>query len=350
MENTKKIGWGQFLLLLFMCRAFALMTFTPLSSAGGGLSLQMAAAAISAVIQAVLLIPTVLLKKSATGAALEKNKAFGIFAAVLYLLFFLFYTAGSLLHFQDFLQARFFPTSDSSLWITALLIVCVYCACRGIEALGRSGVLLFWLFIAALVIMCISSAQDLDLDNISFGADISGGLFSAVMDDLARSGEICAAAFLAGHVREKLRCGVYGMLASKLILIAAVTLLITAVLGDFAVLADYPFLSVGTFGGTRFIQRGDALYLIVWTVAAVINISLFIRISGGLIEEVFPKFKYGSSVSAVIVLAAALCFTLTDTPVSLIYSTVCSGWAVILLAGLIPLAAYIAQRKGRSGS
>lgn len=350
MENTKKIGWGQFLLLLFMCRAFALMTFTPLSSAGGDLSLQMTAAAISAVIQAVLLIPTVLLKKSATGAALERNKAFGICAAVLYLLFFLFYTAGSLLHFQDFLQARFFPTSDSSFWIAALLIVCVYCACRGLEALGRSGVLLFWLFIAALIIMCISSVQDFELDNISFGADISNGLFSAVMDDLARSGEICAAAFLAGHVREKLRCGVYGMLASKLLLIEAVTLLITAVLGDFAVLADYPFLSVGTFGGTRFIQRGDALYLIVWTVAAVINISLFIRISGGLIEEVFPKFKFGSSVSAAIVLAAALCFTLTDTPVSLIYSTVCSGWAVILLAGIIPFTAYIVQRKGRSGS
>lgn len=348
MENNKKISWGQFLLLLFMCRAFALMTFTPLSSAGGGLSVQMAATAISAVVQAVLLIPTVLLKKSATGAALEKSKVFGIFAAVLYLLFFLFYTAGSLLHFQDFLQARFFPTSDSSLWIAALLIVCVYCACRGIEALGRSGVLLFCLFITALIIMCVSSAQDFEVDNICFGTDISGGLFSAVMDDLARSGEICAAAFLAGHVREKLRCGVYGMLASKLILTEAVTLLIAAVLGDFAALADYPFLSVGTFGGTRFIQRGDALYLIVWTVAAVINISLFIRISGGLIEEVFPKFKFGSSVSAVIVLAAALCFTLTDTPVSLIYGTVCSGWAVILLAGLIPLAAYIVQRKGRS--
>ena len=348
MENTKKIGWGQFLLLLFMCRAFALMTFTPLYSAGGGLSLQMTASAVSAVVQAVLLIPTVMLKKSATGAALEKNKAFGIFAAVLYLLFFLFYTAGSLLHFQNFLQARFFSTSDSRLWIAALLVVCVYCACRGIEALGRSGVLLFWLFIAALIIMCISSAQDFELDNIGFGTDISRGLFSAVMDDLARSGEICAAAFLAGHVREKLRCGVYGLLASKLLLIEAVTLLITAVLGDFAVLADYPFLSVGTFGGTRFIQRGDALYLIVWTVAAVINISLFIRISGGLIEEVFPKFRFGSSVSAVIVLAAALWFTLTKTPVSLIYSTVCSGWAVILLAGVIPLTAFIVQRKWRS--
>ena len=345
MENTQKIGWGQLLLLLFMCRVFTLMTFVPIAAAGNGLSLQMTAAAVSAVIQAVILIPVVMLKKSVTAAALEKNKAAGITAAVLYLLFFLFYAAGCLIHFQNFLHARFFPASDSSLWIAVLLIVCVYCGCLGIEALGRSGVLLFWLFLAALIIMCISSAQDMDLKNIGFGTDLSGGLFSAVMSDLARNGEICAAAFLAGHVREKLRCGVYGLIASKLVLVEFVTLLIAAVLGDFAALTDYPFLAVGTFGGTRFIQRGDALYLIVWTVTAVINTALFLRISGGLIGEVFPKFRFGTSVSALLVFVAVLCFTLTDIQLSEIYDTICSGWAIILLTGIIPLIVLIAQRK-----
>lgn len=348
MENTQKIGWGQLLLLLFMCRVFTLMTFVPISAAGGGLSLQMTAAAVSAVIQAVILIPVVMLKKSVTRAALEKNKAAGIITAVLYLLFFLFCAAGSLMHFQKFLRARFFPTSGSSLWIAMLLIVCVYCGCLGIEALGRSGVLLFWLFLAALIIMCISSAGDFDAANISFDNNFSGGLFSAVMSDLARNGEICAAAFLAGHVREKLRCGVYGLIASKLVIVELSALLIAAVLGDFAVLTDYPFLSIGTFGGTRFIQRGDALYLIVWTVTAVINIALFLRISGGLIAEAFPKFRFGTAVSALLVFGAVLCFTLTDTPISAIYNTVCSGWAVILLAGLIPLIVLITQRKRKT--
>lgn len=345
MENTQKIGWGQLLLLLFMCRVFTLMTFVPIYAAGGSLSLQMTAAAVSSVIQAVILIPVVTLKKSASRAAFEKNKAAGMIAAVLYLLFFLFYAAGSLMSFRNFLHARFFPTSGSILWIAVLLIVCVYCGCLGIEALGRSGALLFWLFLAAFVIMCVSSAGDIDTSNISLDVNISGGLFSAVMSDLARNGEICAAAFLAGHVREKLRCGVYGLVASKLVLAELAALLIAAVLGDFAVLSDYPFLSVGTFGGTRFIQRGDSLYLIVWTVTAVINIALFLRVSGEIIGEIFPKFKFGTAVSALLVFAAALCFTLTDTPLSGIYDTVCSGWAVILLTGLIPLITLIIQRK-----
>lgn len=346
MEKTQKIGWGQFLLLLFMCRVFTLMTFAPASANSGDLTLQMTAAVISTVIQAVLMIPIVLLKKSVTETALEKNRFCGILTAAVYLLFFLFYAVNSLLHFQKFLSARFFRHSGSIIMLAVLLAVCVYCACLGVEALGRSGVLLFWLFLAALVIMVLYSAQDFDITNLIFGKLEEKNLFTAVMDDIARNGEICAAAFLAKHVRDKLRCGVYGLLASKLILIEAVTLLITAVLGDFARLTDYPFLTVGTFGGTGFIQRGDALYLIVWTVTAVINISLFLHISAGLIAEVFPKIKFSASIAAVIVFAAAAALTLTGAELSERGFRLLSGCSIILLTGVIPLI-YLLLNKSK---
>lgn len=345
MEQTQKIGWGQFLLLLFMCRVFTLMTFVPFAANGDNLTLQMTAAVISTVIQAVLLIPIVLLKKSVTQTALAKNRFCGIIIAAVYLLFFLFYTVNSLLHFQKFLSVRFFNDSGNIIMLAVLLAVCVYCACLGVEALGRSGVLLFWLFIAALIIMVLYSAQDFDMTNLIFGRIRENDIFTAVMDDIARNGEICAAAFLAKHVREKLRCGVYGLLASKLILIEAVTLLITAVLGNFARLTDYPFLTVGTFGGTGFIQRGDSFFLIVWTITAVINISLFLHISAGLMAEVFPKIKFSTSIAAVIVFAAAAVLTLTGAELSEKGFTLLSGCSIILLTGVIPLILYMICKK-----
>lgn len=345
MEQTQKIGWGQFLLLLFMCRVFTLMTFVPFAANGDNLTLQMTAAVISTVIQAVLLIPIVLLKKSVTQTALAKNRFCGIIIAAVYLLFFLFYTVNSLLHFQKFLSVRFFNDSGNIIMLAVLLAVCVYCACLGVEALGRSGVLLFWLFIAALIIMVLYSAQDFDMTNLIFGRIRGNDIFTAVMDDIARNGEICAAAFLAKHVREKLRCGVYGLLASKLILIEAVTLLITAVLGNFARLTDYPFLTVGTFGGTGFIQRGDSFFLIVWTITAVINISLFLHISAGLMAEVFPKIKFSTSIAAVIVFAAAAVLTLTGAELSEKGFTLLSGCSIILLTGVIPLILYMICKK-----
>lgn len=360
MEKTKRyIGWGQFLLLLFMCRVFTLMTFVPFAQDGGGLSLRLTAAAVSTAIQAVLLIPVVMLKKSATGAVLEKNRVCGAVAAALYLLFFLFYTANSLLHFQSFLSARFFPYADSLLWIAVMLAVCVYCACLGTEALGRSAVLLFWLFILTLIAMGVSSAGEADPANLYFAPLKSDGLFRAVIDDLSRNGEICAAAFLAGRVRPTeqtvsdgkkrggLRCGVYGLLASKLVLAEAVMLTVAAVLGDFASLTDYPFLALGTFGGERFIQRGDSLYLIVWTVTAVLNVSLFLHIAAELFGEVFPKMRFGTAVSAVLVFGIVLVPAMSGNSFSGLYSTVCSGWSVILLAGIIPLAALLVSGKGK---
>ena len=368
MEKTKHyIGWGQFLLLLFMCRVFTLMTFVPFTRDGEGLSLRLTAAAVSTTVQAVLLIPVVMLKKSATEVILEKNKACGIIAAALYLLFFLFYTVNSLLHFQSFLSARFFPYAESLLWIAVILAVCVYCACLGTEALGRSAVLLFWIFIVTLIVMGVSSARETDAANLYFDSIKWDGLFRAVIEDLSRNGEICAAAFLAGRVRSKdqarfneqavpggkkqgdLRCGVYGLLASKLVLAEVVMLLIAAVLGDFAALTDYPFLALGTFGGERFIQRGDSLYLVVWTITAVLNVSLFLHISAELFGEVFPKMRLRTALSALLVFGILFAVTVTKTSFAKLYGLMCSGWAVILLAGIIPLAALLVsgKRKGK---
>lgn len=350
MEDKKMIGWGQLLLLLFMCRVFTLMTFVPFADSTETLTIRIAATAIGAVIQGILLIPVVILRGSVTGLALQKNKPAGIILAVLYLVFFFFYTAGSLIDFRGFLSDRFFPSAGNILWIGVLLIVGVYCGCLGIEALGRSAVLLFWLFIAALVIMCISSIHEIDPANLSFGFTNTDGLFSAVLKDLSRNGEICALAFLAGNVRDRLRCGVYGLLASKLVLIFAATLLITAVLGDFAFLTQYPFLAVGATGDARFVERGDALYLMVWTITAIINIALFLHISAGLIGEVFPKCRYRTTISAVIVFALTTCFALTGLSFSEAYDIVCSGWSIILLAGVIPLIVLITRKGGKKSN
>lgn len=350
MERKHYIGWGQLLLLLFMCRVFTLMTFVPFARDGEGLTLRLTAAAVSTAVQAVLLIPAVMLKKSAAEVILSKNKPCGVIAAALYLLFFLFVTANSLVHFQSFLSARFFPYADSILWIGVMLIVCVYCACLGTEALGRSAVLLFWIFVISLAAMAISSAGEIDSANLYFEPLTKDGLFSAVLDDLSRSGEICAAVFLAGRVRPAeqgrcgLRCGIYGLLASKLVLAETVMLLVAAVLGDFALLSDYPFLALGTFGGERFIQRADSLYLVVWTITAVLNVSLFLHIAAGLFGEVFPKMKFRTAVPALIVFALLPLVTSAGKIFSQLQSAVCSGWAVILLAGIIPLAALIASR------
>lgn len=337
------IGWGQLLLLFFMCRTFTLMTFVPFSQ--GDLSLQLTASAISAAIQAIILIPVVFLKSSATGVLMKRSHLLGTTAAILYLLFFLLYAVNGLLHFQKFLSERFFPTADSTLWIGVILIVCVYCGYLGIEALGRSSVIVFLLFALAVAAMLFSSKGNFDASNLYLSSVSPSSLFSAVLDDLSRNGEIVALAFIAKHVKEKIRCGIYGLLAAKLFLAEITALMVCAVLGDFAALTDYPFLSLGTFGGARFIQRSDSLYLIVWTITAVISIALFLHLSAGLMEEVFPKMKFRTSIAAVLIFGTVLGFTLTGIDFSPVYRILCSGYSVIFLTGIIPVIALAVSKR-----
>ncbi len=342
MEKRNIISWGQLLILLLICRIFTLMTFVPLVANGYTPTTQFIATIISVIIQAISIIPLIYLgqkypNKSVTELALDKNKILGIFTAVLYLAFFIFYTVNAVIHFERFINTRFFPTASEYIWIGIFLLICVYCASLGIEGLARSSVLLFVVFIAMLIVIVITSRHDFDMVNLYYDNSYKTNLYQAVLDDLARNGEIIALAFLARHVKGKFKKSSYGLLVSKLLVSLAVAFMIVTVLGDFAVMTDYPFLTVGSYAGVRFLQRTDSIFMVLWTMTSVIAITLFIHIIGGLFGEIIPKMKLKNTTSALIVFCIALPFVMTDNNFSDFYQHTCSGYAVILLAGVIPL-------------
>ena len=71
--------------------------------------------------------------------------------------------------------------------------------------------------------------------------------FSAVTEDLARNGEITVLAFM--KLREKNTGARHIATLLQSLLQLKVMFLITAVLGDFAAMTDYPFLTVGAYAG-----------------------------------------------------------------------------------------------------
>lgn len=343
------IGWGQLLILLLLCRIFTLMTFVPLLGEGYTFSTQLIASVISTVIQAVMIIPIILLNKtieskSTTEIVFSRSKILGYIISFLYFVFFIFYTANGVICFQRFITVRFYPSANRYIWTAVLLLVCIYCSYLGIEGLARSAGIVFVLFVAMFVLMTGLSAADIDLSNYYFDRTYSNSLFSAVTEDLARNGEITALAFLMKHVEKKYRCSAYCYLASKLISVEAVMFLITVVLGDFAAMTDYPFLTVGAYAGVRFIQRFDSIYMVIWTITAVINISVMMYISSGIINESFPKLKYKHFISGVIVFLLCMPFLISGKNDMPVYGIISSGYSVLLLITVIPLIIYIFEK------
>lgn len=352
MNKTAKISCGQLQTLLLICRIFTLMTFVPLISDGYSFSARLIAAVISTLIQAVVIVPIILLNKAYHGKTVtsiiaEKSRFWGYAASAAYLVFFLAYSTLAVLNFSRFLRQRFFPEENSILMLFILLAVCVYCAHCGIEGLARSSLIVLAIFLIMLVIISVSSAADFDMVNFyTYGYE--NNLFSAVIEDIARNSEITAAAFLIKNLKSRCKCGLFGLLASKLALIELVTMLIICVLGDYARLTDYPFMSVGSFSGTNLFQRNDALYLIVWTITSVIAISLFIHISCGLIHELIPALPCGNSAAALIVFAAASAVIIIGKDTSDINIFGVSAAAVIVFTGVIPLIVYLMRGKKKN--
>lgn len=337
-----RIGWGQLLILLLLCKVFTLMTYVPLIGEGYSLTSQLIAAVISIVIQAIMIIPIIILnkcvpEKNVTLAAFSVNKGLGIIYSVLYFAYFIIYASNSTFSFQRFITIRFYPSVNKYLWVAIFIIVCVYCAYLGIEGISRSSVLVFLLFIFMLILMVLMSIHDIDFNNYYFDRNFSDSIYTAVLNDIQRNGEITALAFLMKFVSDKFRCSAYGYLAAKLVTVEIVTLLIITVLGDFAAVTEYPFMEVGSYSGVRLIQRLDSVYMVTWTITSVINISLFIYLCGNIIKEVFPKIKYANSISGLIIFMLCIPLVLQSEKNSIISALFSSGYSVIFYTAVLPL-------------
>lgn len=351
MHGHNKISAGQLAFTLLLCRFFTIMTFVPLIANGYELSVQITAAVISTLIQGAAVIPLLILGKSypdrsVSEAAYMQNRIYGGIIAAVYMVYFIFYAAGSVMRFMRFVTVRFLPRDNSEIIIIVFMLICAYCAYCGIEGLARASVPAVLFFAVMLLVMAVSSTQNFTAENI-YAAPVNS-LYSAVSEDMLRNGEIVAAAYLIKNVKERFRCGIYGYLSAKLIFGVITAVLIAGVLGEYISHTDYPFLSVGAFGRADYIQRNDAVYLIIWTLSAVISVSVFVMLAGQLARELFPAIKGGGSLAAAaLVMALALIFSLLEAENALndILAVICGGYAAILLTAAIPILVLVTGRK-----
>jgi hypothetical protein len=338
--QKRKIGWGQVILLLLCCRAFSLMTFVPMLSDSYTVSTQMTAVGVVALFQLAICLPLLLLTmKFPSKSTIElggKNSFIGVLLAIAYLVFFIAEAADSALSFQEFLSDRFFKSANVYIWLGIFLIICFYCAVLGIEGLARSSVAVFIILAGMIVFMGITSRNDFDFVNI-YVSNTGDALFPAVIDELAKNGEIVALAFLCKYVPQKFYKSVFGLQIGKLIMTLCVLLLIQGILGDFAALTDYPFLAVGAYAGVNLLQRADAAYLVVWTMTAVLKIALFICISSGLLDEIFPKMPCKAAVCTILVYAVCIPMLYFGSTLQAAYGAFTFAAAQVFLIFVVPL-------------
>lgn len=345
---TAKISGGQFLCLLLICRIADLMTFVPLVSEGYSIKTQVIAAVISTAVQAVLIIPAVLFsetfpEKTVTAVLSEKSRTAGTLTAAVYMIFFLLVSLNAAVNFMRFLNSRFFPDTKYIAMLFVFIAVCIYCAYCGTEGLARSSVFVLIFFLIVLAMMIASSSGNFRSINF-YGNFEASSLPEAVITDIARNSEITAAVFLIKNTDKSCRRGLYGLLGAKLLLTEFIMGMITGILGGYAQLTDYPLLEVGSYSEARLFQRNDALYLIVWTLAAIVTVSFYFRIGAGLLQEILPKLKGSCAITGAVIFLAAFVFLKLGARFEK-GADIIFGASVILLTGIIPLLVWLLRKN-----
>ena len=131
-------------------------------------------------------------------------------------------------------------------------------------------------------------------------------------------------------------------IAGKFAVTVAVTSAVLLALGDYAYISSYPFLDLGSAAGVRFLQRIDAVYMMLWTITAVISLSAQIYLAGDCVSSVTGCGRTaGNLISSAAVTAAAGILIYKKVNADGFFRAVSSLPAQIVTAALIPLMTLI---------
>ena len=347
-KSIPMISYKQLAAVIIVCRIFTLMTHVPLIRQGYSAAVQISAEAVSALIQAVMLIPAVIFyskdRHDPAERAFVLGKVWGYAVSAVYLIYFTVTAAMNGGIFTDFLRSRFSESVTGAAAAVLLVIVCFYCAYCGIEGIARASAAVLILFIIMTIVMVTGGIDKMQTENLR--TDFSGSLFlNALTEDISRCTETALLCFAGKYTADRFRCGAYYSVCGKLLCTVFVTFVSLLVLGDYAYMSLYPYLDIGSSAGVRFLQRIDAVYMIVWVLTAVIFISTEIFFSASVLETAF-HFRRSTACITVSVIVMLLLLAGIYASAEQIYESIASLPLQLAAVTLIPLIILIAERWG----
>lgn len=198
--------------------------------------------------------------------------------------------------FGDFLLASFMPETPLIAFIIMLLILGAWATKSGLEVICRFNEFIFPLFMLSVTVIFILAAWEADFSHLLpiMENGIKPGLRGA-WDPMAWRGEIIIVSMIFPYINSSDKAGkylTYSVISIGLVLTLA-TILTTAVVGELAQYLAFPFfelarcISIG-----RFIERMEALVLVMWVAGVTIKVAVFYYVSALGAAQVFGLSDY----------------------------------------------------------
>ncbi len=276
--NGGRISAGQMMLLFLLARVMHAMIYRT-ESFGSGTPMMIALLCATAV-EAVAAIPAVYyFSAGGRDPAADLLGRYSPALRLCYSAYFAVIAGGTVAFFAGFIKNEFSEILRPAVVIILLIAAAAYCACLGIEGLARAGTVVFWMFALLFVVMAAVSEGGFEWLNIRppLPSD-SGQFWHYFIDNLSSAWWLPMLCALGSHLKKGAAAAAFGYLGSKLLIIGALLLLVTLVLWRYVDVLGYPIFALGAYAKTDFIQRFDAINMLVWAINCVIVISVYIFI------------------------------------------------------------------------
>lgn len=344
--------------LIFCCRIFYLLTYSPRGPEYGGSASMTAFLAAGLVSIGLCAVFWGLLRRCGASGLPElfhrQGRVFAAFCELAVLLVLTGSALSTVMNASGFLTSAVYPGAGAQITAAAAMLVCAYGAYSGIEAVSRMALPVAAVFVAGLAVAAAGIAREIQPAYFTFaGAEAVPQVLELFFQALYHNTEVLLFLLLTDKVRGA-GTAVYarGVLGSMTFYQMSI-LLVTVTLGPFAYVRSYPIYSMLAAAELSVVTRLDIINLLVWILVAFVRGAAYLYCMVGCVRRLAPGLRRSQAAAGVgigmTVLAWYLCGSL-DRGLEL--WELWSGAAPFLLSAAIillsVLAALAAGKKVKS--
>ncbi len=355
MNKASRISGGQLVALLLASRLSNCLLLTADNLDGLSLSDCLLSVALSGVLLFLLFLPTILVLRRYRGRGLidmayDHSRWMGRVLCVGYALLCVFILCLDVVQFYDFAE-KSMRTGFSVGALTVLIVAVAFVAAfYGIQALGRTALLVSAFAVLCLVVFLIGLLPEMRW--LYFPPTVGGGFATIgyrAIRELPRTAEVVAIGMIYPYVSGS-RTGavaVFSALTVLFTMLVSVTAL--GVLGDFATWVAYPYYAAATAVQLGVFQRMDILIITVWLSTFFVRFALFGTLLLGTVGRLFGKrARVPSAIITVLMLSgftALLSRGFRDSGEDAI--TMIYWWVLGFFCVILPPLLWVAHKKRR---
>ena len=357
MKNIGKISSFQMFSILFLCRIISLFTFMLPSASyipSGDRILTSFTVFLFEVLYCLVLIFT--LKRTESQGIIiplrEKSAFLSKLIAVIYTLAFIWFAGIGTARFELFISTVMFPNSELYIMIILLLGASFYASLKGIEAIGRTSAVLFFILGASIVFILFSVSGEFRYENLSpLLTEGISPLISFSFYVSVRAGELLTLFITAPHINGNIGKTALSFSAVFSAVSSVILLVLAGVTGEYGNDQIFPLYTLTVIAKFGIFERLDDILTGIWVLCSFIQVSFLIYTGMNALTQGFGKIKK-LPVCFMITAGIFTVYILTSRTVAVFSETVSSravDAVFIALMLIIPVITALTVRKKRRG-